>query len=349
MKKIQIILLLCVSLGSTAFAQITLTLNNMPKAGITTFGAYDEASNLETARVGNAGVNQTWDFSNTLPTSASLVTMAYMNVGDTPYAADFPTANLASHFNLGGVDYGFFYLLADQNAYSTLGIKDGNGYFETYDRPAKSFVFPFSYLSTFDQSYTSAGYLDARTTIASTVRQHVEADAWGTVKTNLGMFPCLRVKRIQFDTVKISNFGTYTQRDTIFEWWTAQHREPVFTYVLSINKQPNGSISTSKSTTMLTRQLTAVNEPKAENNIHSAFPNPTNGLTSLLFEMKTAAIVDFLTYSLDGKLVAAKRGVFCPEGRNTQSLNLSSMQSGIYTTVLVSNGKQIGLQKIVVE
>ena len=349
MKKIQIILLLCVFLGTTTFAQITLTLNNMPKAGMTTFGAYDDSTNLETARLGNAGVNQTWDFSNTLPTSASLVTAAYMNVGDTPYAADFPTANLAENINLGGVDYGFFYTLSDQNAYANLGYKVGNGYFEKYDRPDKVFVFPFSYLSTFDQSYSSAGYLDARTTIASTFRQHVEADAWGTVKTNLGMFPCLRVKRIQFDTSRISNYGTSTQKDTIFEWWTAQHRDPVFTYALSTVKQPNGSIQIFKSTTMLTRQLTAVNEPKAENNIHSAFPNPTNGLTTLLFDMKTAAIVDFLTYSLDGKLVAAERGVFCPEGRNTQSLNLSSMQSGIYTTVLVSNSKQIGLQKIVVD
>ena len=349
MKKIQIILLLCVFLGTTTFAQITLTLNNMPKAGMTTFGAYDDSTNLETARLGNAGVNQTWDFSNTLPTSASLVTAAYMNVGDTPYAADFPTANLAENINWGGVDYGFFYLLADQNAYSNLGIKDGNGYFDTYDRPAKVFVFPFSYLSTFDQSYTSAGYIDARTTIASTISLHVEADAWGTVKTNLGTFACLRIKRIIADTFAISNSGTFTQRDTIFEWWTAQHREPVFTYALSTAKQPNGSVQTYKSTTMLTRQLTAVNEPKAENNIHSAFPNPTSGLTTLLFDMKTAAIVDFLTYSLDGKLVAAKRGVFCPEGRNTQSLNLSSMQSGIYRTVLVSIGKQIGLQKIVVD
>src|SRR4051812_5433102 len=64
-------------------------------------------ANGPTSNPGSSGTNQTWNFSNLNIDTNSAQTTIYVNPATTPYAANFPTANLAGKQ---GVDNYFYYI-----------------------------------------------------------------------------------------------------------------------------------------------------------------------------------------------------------------------------------------------
>ena len=78
-------------LGVNSFAQITVTDADLMSIGDIIYQGYDESPSSSIS-LGNAGPNQTWDFS-TLQ-SQEYDTTKFINPIGTPFAADHPSANL---------------------------------------------------------------------------------------------------------------------------------------------------------------------------------------------------------------------------------------------------------------
>ena len=199
-----IFLFLC---SPVLFAQITITANDFPHAGILVVTEIDSTSSLSP---GSAGTGQVWDFSNLVASydDSTLYTMP----GGQPGCANHPNANLVAKdmdFDInydGGYNYIFYettsagWLAHGQELrISFWGMSFTWHMF--YEPPALILSLPLTYNSSNNQTtswklYAATGYggavLDSVLTINHTTVSQV-ADASGTMITPEGSFEVLRV------------------------------------------------------------------------------------------------------------------------------------------------------------
>jgi len=193
--------------GNYLFAQITITANDFPHAGMLVVTNSDSTSSLSP---GSAGTGQVWDFSNLVASydDSTLYTMP----GGQPGSVNHPNANLVakdldSDINYdGGYNYIFYettaggWLVQGQELkISFWGMSITWHMF--YEPPALILPLPLTYNSSNNQTtswklYAATGFggtiMDSVLTINHTTVSQV-ADASGTMKTPEGSFEVLRV------------------------------------------------------------------------------------------------------------------------------------------------------------
>lgn len=323
-------------------AQITLTSATMPKAGAVIENASIETAAAETLSIGNGGASQTWDFSAVPVEPFSNYPTFFSNPAQTPYAGSFPLASLASSSELSDTTEYAYYKLTNAE-YSLLGIADPEQNI-AYSQPFKFLQFPFTYQNTFSQSVNisgNGGGFPANGAASTTVL----ADGYGSVKTQLGTFPCLRVKRISEINLTVLIFNII-QRDTVFEWWTNQYNSPVFTYTHSyLNFAGDETLDVYAET--LTQQTVDSKEPVAQALNLLLTPNPSEGPATLRFELKNAGKADVAVFDLQGKKLLSQHLGNCNPGVNTADIDLSPLPSGNYFLALTGSGKVMGMRQIV--
>ena len=162
----------------------------------------------------------------------------------------------------------------------------------------------------------------------------------------VGTFPCLRVKSIIHQSLTIFIFQI-TVETVQYDWWTPNYVAPVFTYSTS-KTDFLGEISEATFSSYLSGQSVGSHNPQAVEIGLSISPNPTSDEAALFFSLKTAKKVDFLVYSSDGKLALAERSVSLPVGENRQTLDLGGLPNGMYLVSMVSGGRLLGMQQLVV-
>ncbi len=79
----------------------------------------------------------------------------------------------------------------------------------------------------------------------------------------------------------------------------------------------------------------------------AVYPNPTNGLLTILFENKNSKTLDVKLVSADGKLIFAEHNNTFT-GTYSKNLNLNNNAKGIYFIQFVSD-KEVSVQKIILE
>src|SRR5690349_21799990 len=109
MKKIVTLLLLVT--GISLRAQPTITSSTDPVVGTSIVNIFLDSS---TVQPGNAGANQTWDFSTAVP-NGNMRTEDWLSVASTPYAASFPAADIAQKMvdTSGNIIYQYYYQSTD--------------------------------------------------------------------------------------------------------------------------------------------------------------------------------------------------------------------------------------------
>jgi len=206
-------LLLCLCLK----AQITIYSTDMPAAG-DTFHAFRD--NLPVGfSVGPKGANVTWDFSGLMPDMS--VTTYAVSPASTPYAADFPNANLAlTNDHVGYIFYRNTSTALKVEGFSTVDASLGT-ISVNYNPIPDQYRFPATYLTNFSGSsgfqeakpynqlppaiqdlidsllsgIPGATVLQVRVTNTSTYKDTI--DAWGKVITPIGTYDALRRKRME--------------------------------------------------------------------------------------------------------------------------------------------------------
>ena len=78
------------------------------------------------------------------------------------------------------------------------------------------------------------------------------------------------------------------------------------------------------------------------------YPNPATGMTTVRFDAESTGIMAFRIIDLKGQVVYRKDLGTLPKGENRSILDLSGLESGIYTCQLTNNGHITGSSKLII-
>lgn len=213
MKTKALFFIMLMSIGS--FAQIIVDSDDVVSIGDTRYLATDDSPDASIAP-GNAGANQTWDFS--ALNAESIETAEFLDPTGTPYATDFPDATLAFP-----IDVGYGYLVNSANGLTLLGFGFGGEAIQLNEVWAE---WPMEYENTFGWElnidtiventflpFPGADILRVKKDTANTS----EVDAWGSLTIPMGTFEALRVKKTAstIDTIWYKAFPTAYDVETV--------------------------------------------------------------------------------------------------------------------------------------
>jgi len=182
-------------------AQISIVSSDMAVIGETIPRQQDT---LPTVNEGNSGANQTWDFSGVA--SHVLVNTSILAPSSTPYAADFPSANLVmTNDNLG-----FIYFSIDVNNLITNGAAgDLLGTGEIIKAPFNPDLLLNQYSTDYGDNFIDTYSFDVTadgssfSTLIDSIRLKHDGivydtvDGWGTTIIPTGSYNSLRIKRVE--------------------------------------------------------------------------------------------------------------------------------------------------------
>ena len=293
-----------------SLAQITITSSDILKLIGNSYSVQEDSSEVVTVNVGQAGANQTWDFSQVDFNKMSLGNINYVDPADTPYAGVFPESNLAQTVTsdeLEGEGALYLYDQVTDSEFKTLGSVIE----ASFDGVDTSFIFmqeervaplPVTYQSTWtDITADTTEFLGTifNISIDTTVNT---VDGWGTIKLPGIDLPCLRLRS---DTREMSFdlFGNQTMRTYIsYLWLTASNLISVS--VVSQDDETDPNFTQADFVSIITGSTVPVfdvdqNSTKLLQNA----PNPFQVSTVINYEVETAETIDISVFDQTGKKV----------------------------------------------
>ena len=319
-KKYYVIIVICLtSLGLTAQPVITYN-GNAPQIG----DIYHFSADNGSYDPGSAGANQNWDFSNIPPSFSSTETA--VTPESTPFANDFPEANIAFHYT--GDNEAYSYADVSTSAMLNDGVGfnpgDDNEYFIHYTDAVMLMQYPFSYADTYTDSYYSAYSFEEMLT-HEWGNITVTADAWGSVTTPEDTYNnTLRVKseRIFTDSVWMSGIFLYanTFTQTSYGWYTSTSHTPA----ISISVTSDGTTASYRTDAL------GVEEEALTDLSINIYPNPA--INEVHIRLPEGSKPDRTIYMLDlqGKQVAQIK----KEGSDEFSADISALAPGEYVILI---------------
>ena len=346
MRKVIIIGTLLLSLYSNA--QITINASDMPQVGYN----YLTENILDFVAVDPTltGANYTWDFSSVIGITTDTIKaidvlstpVAYQFYFNNPvlyanYVADYAVA--APDINGGGVvtlNDRYEYFRDDANGHKVVGFGANINAIPTsvkYDQIDIIYDFPMNYGSN---SGSDASYIIGIPTMGTygqDISRQKEVDGWGAVTTPYGTFDCLRVKTTLdiTDTIYVDAlmFGSSIPRTTelIYDWISIGEGVPVFT----VRTTDLGLITSASYKSGHLNSVTTI-----EKNLFKLYPNPASNQINIETDLRGRLYL----YDLTGNLVLQEVfNAYTP-------IDLSKLNSGLYTITLISESNKIISKKI---
>lgn len=210
------------------FAQPTIQNNVFPDIGdVLTLSDADTLN----VKQGSAGANITWDFSALVLLSGSVpIQTQYISPVGTPYAAEFPMANIVGKINEDTAIYAYY--KKESTQLSILGSASLD-FLLKYTDTDIILKTPLAYNGTYQDNFASNVTTadPSGVTFYSSGSRTVTYDAYGTVKTPLGTFNnAARVKFVSthMDSASISGFTILNESDiTTYDWLVPNQPGPV--------------------------------------------------------------------------------------------------------------------------
>lgn len=324
-------------------AQISLTSATAPTARMAHKTREADSTSAKQLNVGAIGANQTWNFSTlVLDPNVPVSLTTYATTAGAPKASSFPTATIISRTGLDN-SQGVNYQRINATEWVSLGDVDSAGTVNVAAEPTVNFKYPF----TFNSNFKDTANFEDPDLGTITVFGTTTGDAWGSVRTSLGTFNALRVKRVYVANVSFQGFPI-SLNVTNNEWWTATHAAPVLLHSrIIVDFSAFGILDTVYNATILTAQTVGTQEV-AENHIAKAYPNPAIENVTLDLDLPSTTKVSALIIGTNGQGFTSHSFGELAAGKQTQSLNVSNLPSGVYQVILMSDKGKIGLQKIIV-
>lgn len=286
---------------------------------------------------GSSGAGQTWNFSSLNGTPG---TGTYTAASSTPYAASFPSANLAF---VNGTTYAYY--LTSASAYQGYGSYSTSATMP-YSNPEDILHFPFAlsntYTDPFVASFVSGGYTFLRE--GSTT---VTADGTGTITTPSGTYTnALRVHFVQNYTDSTSISGNpyiITYNNDQYIWYKeGTHYSIASTFNL---------VSTAGTFTgghyLVSTSLGIEEDLESMNNIN-LFPNPASQIVNLNYTLENSSEVKISVFNIAGQEVYSEQMINGVAGENFNEINVSSFETGTYFVRFQSN-ESVVTKKLIVE
>lgn len=286
---------------------------------------------------GSAGAGQTWNFSSLTGTPG---TGTYSAASSTPYAASFPSANLAF---VNGTTYAYYNTSA--SAYQGYGSYSTSATMP-YSNPEDILRFPFAlsntYTDPFVATFVSGGYTFLRE--GSTT---VTADGTGTITTPSGTYTnVLRVHFVQNYTDSTSIAGNpyvITYNNDQYIWYKeGTHYAIAATYNLV------SSAGTFTGGHYLVSTSLGMEETEEVMNNVSLFPNPASQTVNLNYTLENSSEVNISVFNIAGQEVYTEQLIEGMAGENHNEINVSLFEKGTYFVRFQSN-ESIVTKKLIVE
>lgn len=270
----------------------------------TSFYKYDGyyANNVVGLSPGSAGANQTWDFSGlSVPHSAG--TYSVVPVALTPYAGDFPTANICFISPTVYFDdpYYYIYYKTSPTSFEAVGLADSTGS-ELFIDSGISFIFPYIYNTIINDTYQI--YVGDDSSFSSTY------DGYGTLITPFGTYSnVIRQKSVE-------TLGAITYTD--YSWFSTNPFKSIMEIYFTNDINGNSTNGVQIFSNFAPLSLTAFNK---ENSI-KVYPNPTTSILNLHFS--NAVTLDKLVIiDISGKTVMQQT-------KNITQINVEKLPAGVY-------------------
>ena len=334
-------------------AQPTVTKDWAPQIGQT----LSSQVAAEAPDPGEAGANKTWNFAEVIPNDTlPAFPFTYVDPAGTPFASDFPTATLALT-TMGINTYSYSRVTDDKIEMLGNGL-EGTGFLQTYSDPITEIVFPFTFGSTFQDTFAGiAALMGIQTTNYG--HKTVEADAYGTLVLPNGSFEdVLRIKTemTQTDSVAIGG-GVFTKAittSTNYVWIDQANPGSLANHttsqVTSITVIPFVSMDTTVGPEIMTfaydPSAITSNLTELANQVRLKYsPNPVKEQLNLSFELQESDNWIVQVISIEGRIVYQDQ-ILLNAGVQNLSIPLNvipgqyimrveSKQSGVFTAPLI--------------
>ena len=326
------LLLVMIGIASSLFAQPTLTYNNTGLVVGDNFTVHN--IDISGLTAGNAGANQTWDFSGAV--SNGTTNVSFVDPTTAPNGSSFPTANLATAQN----SIWDFYLTTNSD-HARVGADNGAQLIDYSDSQVQ-LVFPMGYqdmyVDSFAATLSGAFPLDRSGTIT------VEADAWGTLITPDGTYQnVLRIKYVE-DYEDEFNGTPFAQYDSeIYTWYQPGTHYPIFSMTTV-------TIAGS-STTSYGGYLDAVSvdrlAPDQDEIKVATYPNPASDQVTVIATLAKPGPVNIALLNANGATLMEKELT----GNLTevsQELDLTGFPAGIYL-LQISSWDKWQVEKLILQ
>lgn len=241
--------------------------------------------------IGNAGPNQSWDFSGVPLTFDGTISVIPAN--STPYFANFPSANYCWRSTSNGNTFTEYeYHTLTSTNFVTIGSASANG-LSILSNPNTIFTFPFVFNTTINDVYQYQ--LGSPITSVSTY------DAYGTLSTPFGTFTNVIRKK----TIESNDAYTY------YVWFTTNPRAVIM----------DGAISASDAYLYVYDNMPLAASDLQEQNLVDIYPNPASNVLNLIVNnsitIEKIAIIDFT-----GKIIKTFEAI--------EQIDISNLTSGLY-------------------
>ncbi len=335
-------LLFCIPMLATA--QITVTANDLlglrGKAQV-----YEEdQSGSITVNVGAAGANQTWDFRN-VPLSTEKRTHQFLAPSGTPFAAQFPLANLAQRIILDGdLSENYLYLQITSGNFRLLGagvVAPDTSLTSDFGNDAIT-PLPMQFNRSWSTLQTDTIGDFASFAVINIVKASNVVDAWGTVRLPGGDYGCLRLRSANAIITKTylggQLFLTDSSSNLSYSW--ISKNDFVVAEITSQDEETNLNFTDAASFGRLVSTTTGVAERDASImpamfTLEQNYPNPFNPATQIAFQLQSSGLVEMTIYNLLGEKVRTLLSAPMSAGSHTVTWNGrdeqgNSLASGIY-------------------
>lgn len=306
--------------------------------------------------VGSAGANQIWDFS-ALKLQSTTSQTDFLSPGDTPYAANFPSANFVQKFTFvidtfTSVNYQYRNITSGQ--FISLGEAISDSYNGTYIDTSYNDVapLPLDYQNTWqtvtnDTSEFYPGYESITRDSSDFI-----VDGWGTVKLPNGSFDCLRLRENWYSVETILIYGDPASVDTTFGinyiWLNKDNF--VVAQASSMDNETNPNFTQASDFQRLASVVSIDKSPKpgvATNfRLEQNYPNPFNPQTTIRFDLTRTIAVTLDVYALNGRHIARLIDKVMGAGEHSVQFNAENLSSGTYI-YRIQSGKFSAIKKMV--
>ncbi|MBK8954590.1 MAG: T9SS type A sorting domain-containing protein [Saprospiraceae bacterium] len=271
MKNLCTLLLLIFISGLNA--QIIYTENDGPKIGTKVKEEYlEDITGYDLQDFIKTGGNQDWEISGS---TISDDPYEYISVNDLPFRSMFPGCNMAEQI-VPNTDSSYSMYQTTTNGLYLVGSY-APGTAIVFSQPLLLVKYPLMFGDTYQNDVTAtfdAGGFPAQLEM----KTNTVVDAWGTMKTKKGSFPCIRVKNVQLLEFFVAGFPFGSQTFTSHSWVAKTYAQPVASLSF-IEIEDNNGISSDTSISILDEQEIVANEDVLKETLSLKIsPNPVTDI-----------------------------------------------------------------------
>lgn len=322
------------ALAGLTFAQITVTAEDAPS----TTDIYFEMNYARDVEVspGPAGENQYWDFSGLNFSGTTF--WRPIALEDAPYMNRFPAANIVYKVTETGNDtITYNYAQLTETSLTELGrakfVGDETTELLVADRATPKLNLPATYGDTEWSSVLQVDTTLGALSVTLVDSSYNIIDAWGTLKTSFGEFPCLRIRQ-DHSQIAYTLLGALPIEININYFWVTNEKGILMT-MTGYHDEMNPNYTQAKSVNVMAAFLTSVDENlngirPIEFALKQNYPNPFNPTTTIAYRLNQKAEVSLKVFNIAGQEV----GLLVKEQQNpgdySVDWNASPLPSGIY-------------------